>query len=142
MKLEVPIELPEPRFVVPLEAERHTTEGSNTEGHDRSSQTLEKLTSSLSTLPPLLVDIFLPPTYPLHAPPHIVSLHATHSWLSGKVVPLREKLMSLWSEGEPVLYNWIEWLRNGVFLDALGLNEHAGNQQILRQASIHSIRLL
>ena len=76
---------------------------------------------SLVSLPPLLLEVLLPPLYPLRLPPTILSIHATHSWLNPATVRLQHRLVNLWQPGEGALYTWIEWIRGGDFLDALGL---------------------
>jgi len=78
------------------------------------------LSASLSTLPPLLLHLILPPAYPLHVAPHIASIRATHEWLPDPA-RLSPVLLDLWQAGEPVLYNWIEHIRTGEFLELLEL---------------------
>lgn len=75
---------------------------------------------SLSSLPPVLLDIVLPPAYPLCAAPEIVSFHVSGSWipLGGF---LSEKLLGIWQPGEVILYAWIERIQGGDFLDAMGI---------------------
>ncbi|KAI0961290.1 hypothetical protein AcV7_000428 [Taiwanofungus camphoratus] len=85
---------------------------------------------SLSVLPALLLDILLPPAYP-YSPPVILSLHATHSWLPLGLI-LQRRLLEMWQEGEGVLYIWIEWLRNGDFLEALNLTSALHEEQVIR----------
>jgi E3 ubiquitin-protein ligase RNF14 len=77
----------------------------------------EDLRLSLSTLPPLLLHVILPPTYPLHNPPEISSLSATHSWLPQSCIhALQRDLLDMWRHEEVVLYDWVEYLRNAEFL--------------------------
>jgi E3 ubiquitin-protein ligase RNF14 len=76
---------------------------------------------SISSLPPLLLHLTLPPTYPLHLPPDIVSLRATHSWLS-RLPELQAMLLRMWEAGEGVLYNWVELIRTAEFLNSLDLD--------------------
>jgi len=78
------------------------------------------LSASLSTLPPLLLHLILPPAYPLHVAPQIASIRATHEWLPDPA-QLSPDLLQLWQPGEPVLYNWIEHIRTGEFLERLDL---------------------
>jgi E3 ubiquitin-protein ligase RNF14 len=75
---------------------------------------------SLSSLPPVLLEIVLPPAYPLCAAPEIVSFHVSGSWipLGGRLL---EKLLGIWQPGEVILYAWIEGIRGGDFLDAMGI---------------------
>lgn len=73
----------------------------------------------LSSLPPILLHLILPPNYPLHSPPEIVSLRATHSWFL-RLPELRETLLGMWQAGEGILYNWVELIRNAEFLELQG----------------------
>ncbi|KAK7694417.1 hypothetical protein QCA50_001603 [Cerrena zonata] len=97
LRLEVPVELSEHHSLISVE---------------------DKILASLSTLPPLLLEIILPPNYPLYAPPQILSLHATHAWLPPSV-SLQKLLLDMWQTGEGVIYSWIEWIRSGTFLEVL-----------------------
>ncbi|KAI0314981.1 RWD-domain-containing protein [Amylostereum chailletii] len=74
---------------------------------------------TLSSLPPIFLEFVLPPTYPLHLPPQILSLHITRTWFLGQT-QLRQKLLQMWQPGEGVLYNWVEWLRSAEFLKDMG----------------------
>lgn len=76
----------------------------------------------LSSLPPILLQFVLPETYPLSAPPSIVSLHATNSWLTPpRVNQVKKMLVEMWQPGEGVLYTWVEWIRSADCLGALDL---------------------
>ncbi|KAE9410815.1 hypothetical protein BT96DRAFT_961538 [Gymnopus androsaceus JB14] len=105
LKLEIPIEFEVPHKVY--------IEDTNQAGSSSDPITL-------SLLPPLLVTITLPPTYPLRAPPQLVSIRATHVWMP-YTPQLQQLLIDMWQAGEGVLYNWIEFIRSGKFLDALGM---------------------
>lgn len=111
-KLEIPVELGSPRSVIISEPIASTT---STPERKPTCQTL-----SLSTLPPLLIHLILPPAYPIHKPPQIVSIRATHVWLT-ETAPLQEALLELWQAGEPTLYNWVEYVRTGDFLEKMNL---------------------
>ncbi|PFH50738.1 hypothetical protein AMATHDRAFT_144371 [Amanita thiersii Skay4041] len=76
--------------------------------------------ASISTLPPVVLNIVLPPLYPLFKPPELLSVRATHLWLP-KIYQLYRLLKDMWQPGEAVLYNWIEFLRTGDFLTAMEL---------------------
>ena len=81
-------------------------------------------THILSILPPLLLHIMLPPSYPLHSPPEIVSLRATHIWVpTPNTQVLESTLTKIWQTGEQVLYNWVEYIRTGEFLQGVKLSE-------------------
>lgn len=136
IKIEIPVELSEPRFVVPLEEGSHPTEGSIQVNGDRvhkiPSHSVELADDvSLSTFPPLLLELMLPPAYPSYCPPEIKSLHATHGWLGRRIVPLRQQLLAMWNAGEGVLYSWIECIRSGEFLDALHLLDSKDGKDVI-----------
>ncbi|KAH8100545.1 RWD-domain-containing protein [Cristinia sonorae] len=119
LKLEIPIEFPEPCIVTSLDED--ITPAPNT------------FLPRLSILPPLLLDIILPPAYPMHAPPQILSIHATHSWLPPKyTMDLRKYMVEMWNVGEGVLYSWVEWIRGGEFLDVLELTSLVGRDRHVR----------
>lgn len=127
IKLEVPVELSEPRFVVPLADDRARTEGPSQ---------APPAGPPLSALPPLLLELLLPPAYPLHAAPEIVALHATHGWLGRMLGPLRQHLLEMWQGGEGVLYAWIESIRSGEFLASLQLLDTVEGKDVVRCAHI------
>ncbi|THH21564.1 hypothetical protein EW146_g36 [Bondarzewia mesenterica] len=114
-KLEIPVELGDSRTVSIIDD--GTINGI-------SAQRAEDQPMSLSMLPPVLLHIILPPTYPLSTPPEIISLHVTNSWLTcGR--HLQQELLEMWQPGEGVLYNWIEWIRTADFLRSLNfVDEH------------------
>ncbi len=129
IRLEVPVELPAPRFVVAVQGVAVQSEEAHLQ-HDMNSELLpcERMVS-LSTLPPLLLEILLPPNYPLYDPPQIVSMHAMQSWLP--LARLHRILMDKWEAGEGVLFTWIECVRSGEFLGILGLTfSRQGNEYI------------
>ncbi|KAK0473209.1 hypothetical protein IW261DRAFT_704530 [Armillaria novae-zelandiae] len=101
IKLEVPVEFSESRTVSIF--------------NDGLSQSL-----SLTVLPPLLLYIVLPSAYPLHDPPQLVSIRATHIWMP-LLSKLQNVLSQMWQPGETVLYSWIEFIRGGEFLDSIDL---------------------
>lgn len=80
----------------------------------------------LSSLPPLLISIILPPSYPLHSAPRLTSIRATYLWLP-KLMGLQNILTGMWTPGEGVLYAWIEFIRTGDFFRSLGLISAAGD---------------
>lgn len=120
LKLEVPIEFGDPRSMK-VEMEEHGTTKKNDQSLSRS--------LSLSTLPPLLLQLSLPPGYPIASPPEILSFRATHLWLS-KLPWLQTKLLDQWQPGERVLYNWVEYIRTGEFLSDLGMVSQEGGTTI------------
>ena len=112
IKLEIPVDLPE-STVVSVRTEHpmdHATSAGPSTG----------TSLSLSTLPPILLEISLPPSYPFTAP-LIRATHATYSWLPPNDPKLRSCLANKWEQGEGVLYTWVEWIRSGDFLEELKL---------------------
>ena len=75
---------------------------------------------SLSSLPPVLLKVVLPPAYPLHAAPEISSFHVTGSWIPHIGLVLKS-LLEMWHPGEAILYTWVEWIRSAEFLNSLQL---------------------
>ena len=110
IKLEIPVEFETPRSVI-IEEVIPTS---------LTDKTSPRETLNLSVLPPLLLHVILPPSYPLHSPPEIVSLRATHMWIPNTQV-LQTALTEMWRIGEQVLYNWIEYIRSGEFLQTIEL---------------------
>lgn len=112
IKLEIPVEFEMPRSVIIEE--------------DIQRSLMDKIspreTLNLSVLPPLLLHVILPPSYPLHSPPEIVSLRATHMWIPD-IPLLQTALIEMWRIGEQVLYNWVEYIRTGEFLQTIRLSE-------------------
>ncbi|KAF9259080.1 hypothetical protein L218DRAFT_934086 [Marasmius fiardii PR-910] len=118
-KLELPVELPQSRMISVLKDT--AAEGAN-DVPDMARE--ESFSLSLSTLPPLLLHIVLPPPYSTRTAPSLLSIRATHLWLQAdQVVQLQQRLVDMWSEaeGQGVLYTWIEYLHSGEFLEHLGL---------------------
>ena len=74
----------------------------------------------ISSLPPVLLEVVLPPAYPLHAAPEISSFHASGSWIPHIGLVLKS-LLQMWHPGEAILYTWVEWIRSAEFLISLQL---------------------
>ncbi|KAG6832210.1 hypothetical protein H0H92_004175 [Tricholoma furcatifolium] len=111
LRLEVPIEFGEPRNVYIQE---------DVTAEHSSSEAISPIVLSLSSLPPITVTIILPALYPINSPPTLTSIRASRFWLP-ETTPLFKILSDLWQPREGVLYHWIEFLRNGEFLEALSL---------------------
>ncbi|KAI0651634.1 RWD-domain-containing protein [Trametes meyenii] len=134
IRLEVPVELPD-ASAVSIHDALLTEHGSSSShpGPDLSAgagPSSSTKTLSLSTLPPVLLDVLLPHEYPF-SPPQIRSVHVTHSWLQPGRVDLRERLAEMWEEGEGVLYTWVEWIRSGELLDTLGMISVVGGRRTI-----------
>ncbi|KIL71079.1 hypothetical protein M378DRAFT_183590 [Amanita muscaria Koide BX008] len=110
IKLEVPVELGE-QYTININED-------GTLAHQTAEAKSQVI--SLSTLPPVLLDIILPSSYPVFDPPELVSVRAMHFWLPG-IPQLRNLLNEMWQPGEGILYNWIEYLRTGEFLKGMEL---------------------
>ncbi|KAH9487159.1 E3 ubiquitin-protein ligase itt1 [Psilocybe cubensis] len=110
LKLEISIEFDSPRVVNVFDANSSASPSSSPTTSRRKSEGL-----SLSVLPPVVLQISLPPSYPLYTPPDILSVQVSLKWFSN-VEDIKDALFKLYSSGETVLYNWIEYLRNGGFL--------------------------
>jgi E3 ubiquitin-protein ligase RNF14 len=117
--LELPIELasPLPLVVIPLSE-------SSTSSSPTSLQPSPQV--DISHLPPLLLIFLLPPAYPFHAPPTLLSLHSTYSWFSSSLIPqFHQVILRLWEEGheygEGVLWRITECVRTGEILHLLNL---------------------
>lgn len=128
LRLEVPVEFDQPRNVT-------IHDGMLSDESVPASSSDVITLASLSALPPLLIDLILPPTYPLHDPPQIISLHATHSWLPSEL-NLQIIFQEKWQEGQGVLYSIVESIRSGDFLNALNLSMGTNN---IRCVPIYSI---
>jgi E3 ubiquitin-protein ligase RNF14 len=108
LKFEVPVELERPMDVFVMGY-------GNAELHHL----------SLSSLPPILLEIVLPPAYPLCAAPEIVSFHVSGSWIPCSA-RLSSKLKGMWQPGEIVLYTWVEWIRGADFLYSMNVIQDGG----------------
>lgn len=117
MKFEIPVELAYPTDV--LVAGTGDTES-------------QEYHLSLSSLPPVLLEIALPPAYPLLAAPEIVSFHVSGSWIprSGRLV---ERLLGMWQPGEVILYAWVEGIRGADFLDAMDIIRDGVLRYVMRR---------
>jgi len=125
VKLEVCVELGEPRTVVLVIADGTVIESipSKNLKDNLTPSTIPERSQDLllSSLPPLILHLILPPNYPLHAPPQIVSLRATHSWFP-RIPELQDLLIGMWQAGEGVLYNWVESIRTAEFLTSMDID--------------------
>ncbi|KAK7025550.1 hypothetical protein VNI00_015903 [Paramarasmius palmivorus] len=118
-KLELPVEFNEARTVNVL--------GDNSSSSDQESSSV---LLQLSTLPPLLLHVVLPPAYPINEAPTLLSLRATHLWLQAPhIARLQSRLADMWEEaaGQGVLYTWVEYLHNGDFLLDVGIVNETSN---------------
>lgn len=74
-------------------------------------------------LPPVSLEVAIPPLYPLHEAP---VLQVSCLWMGrSQREEVRRVLLSQFEEtykgGAGVLYSWVEWLRSGEVLGALGI---------------------
>lgn len=64
-------------------------------------------------LPPLLLNLLLPSTYPLEHRPVIQSIQPSHAWLPSPLVEhLTRILFDMW-DNECVLSLWVDHIHNG-----------------------------
>lgn len=103
MKLEIPVELDDEREI------RVANIDSGIEEHVK-----------LSMLPPILLNIVLAPMYPTGCAPQITNLRASNLWIP-HVSSLEQLLLDMWQPGQGVLYDWVEYIRSGDFLEPLNL---------------------
>lgn len=81
-----------------------------------------------------MVEIRIPPLYPIQEPPEIISLEATvgseaDQWLDKRyLVEIEHRLETMWTEdketageGSGVIWRWWEWIGSGECLSDLGL---------------------
>jgi len=133
IKIEVPVQLPQPWVVTSLPQNNTSPDNIDDSNANEASGSAPNAVS-ISALPPLLLDLLLPPSYPLYSPPQIISLYATHAWLP-LTASLQSKLLDMWQAGEGVLFDWIDWLHGGDFLQALSLVSTQHGMNALRLPS-------
>ncbi|KAJ7655058.1 hypothetical protein DFH06DRAFT_1201477 [Mycena polygramma] len=113
IKLEIPVQLGEPSRTVVVRPEDVESDA---------------LTLSLTALPPLLLNIVLSATYPSQEPPD-VSIRC--SWLPSHLIRrLHDLLRDMWHPGDEVLYDWVEFIRGGEFLQSLEISLPSGVLEI------------
>ncbi|KAJ7106072.1 hypothetical protein C8R43DRAFT_1165425 [Mycena crocata] len=126
LKLEIPVQLTEPTTV---------TLFADDTGSDA-------LTLSLTSLPPLLLDIILSPAYPSTAPPD-VSVRSESSWLTPQLASQCGMLLkNMWRPTEGVLYDWVEFIRGGEILASLEVALPSGDIEIRHSAPRRLVSLL
>lgn len=93
---------------------------------------------SLSSLPPILLEIVLPPAYPLLAAPEIISFHVSGSWIprSGHLL---KKLRGMWQPGDVILYAWVECIRSADFLDSVNILQDGTLRCVMGRETGHTI---
>lgn len=69
----------------------------------------------ISYLPPIHMNLLLPPSYPHEQPPQIISLSSMHDWLPEQVLKkLAEDLREIWNrERCIILALWLDHIRDG-----------------------------
>lgn len=123
-KLEIPVEFEEP---IPI----FVVSDGTTDVAQFAPEGVDSPPISASSLPPVLLELIFPPSYPISMPPLILSLHAVNSWLFS-TKRLQQKLLSMWQPGEGVLYAWVEWIRSAEFLEFLGFRTNDDGEDCIR----------
>jgi hypothetical protein len=131
VKLEIPIELGGSVSV-------HIIDDGTTSTNASASQAAPVMLT-LSSLPPVLLEIILPPTYPVFDAPFINSTHVVDNWLPSHL-SLRQRLQEQFQSGEGALYNWVEWIRSADFLREFGFLTGKVGEEIIRRVvdSVHN----
>jgi len=85
-----------------------------------------KTAPSIQRLPPITIDLVLPPSYPLHSIPTFLSVTSSHSWicpplLSTLTNQLNDIALECMTNQEGSLCRMIEFIREGELLDFLKL---------------------
>lgn len=91
---------------------------------------------SLSSLPPVLLEIVLPPMYPLSEAPEIASFHVSGSWIPHSS-HLLQALMEMWQPGEGVLFSWVEWILSAGFLKSMNLIQDDVLRCVMTSHGVH-----
>lgn len=117
LQLEIPVELEQPCSIEFV----------------KSSPPAEGQKVSLSVLPPVLLRITLPATYPLYEAPSIASIRTIHEW-APEISLIQRTLAEMWTSEETILYRWIDYIRSGQFLQELGFDMN--NKESLQYVSI------
>lgn len=136
MQLRVSIDLEGPCQALIVPADDTTSSTTPPGENEAKSSTSFAAEITLSHLPPILLTLLLPPGYPLYEPATILSVHATHSWITSSTV---DKLWGIISDiaregvesgGEGVLWRVYELLRDGQILSTLDLKTHDGRLRV------------
>lgn len=101
-------------------------------------RTVHVETLSVSVLPPILLQVKLPPGYPMYSPPEIVALRTTHHWLPAGQAS-QKGLLDLWKSGESILYTWIEYLRTGEFLRDMNIAPSTDSDNVISCVSSNQL---
>lgn len=124
IKLDVAIELEKERVFEVVSSVPDSSSGSGSgAGPSRAqSQTNGSCSGSIQTrlthLPPILLTVLLPPTYPATRPV-IQNVHPRHAWLAPSLVrKLVTRLDQMWTEDETILWLWVEDIQSGAFLSS------------------------
>ncbi len=73
-------------------------------------------------LPPILLQVSLPSTYPSEQPPGV---HLSAMWLTpSQLQQLQQHLLDMWNgaSGFPICYTWVDWLQQDA-LEHLGISD-------------------
>ncbi|KZS96148.1 hypothetical protein SISNIDRAFT_477911 [Sistotremastrum niveocremeum HHB9708] len=126
IRLEIPVNCTQQTFTIQQELYANVPKASSS-----------PITLDLSHLPPLILEILLTPAYPEHSPPIIRSLSSRYSWVARKSSQeLKYHLSQMWTEGDSVLCNWVDYIYSGEFLDTLLPSRHISHRSPLTLAGL------
>ncbi|CAE6456661.1 unnamed protein product [Rhizoctonia solani] len=119
IKLDIPIELEtEQKFDIVSSGVVDTPSPGTEPSRSSQLHTSDSVPISLMHLPPLLINVVLPPTYP-QTRPAIKSISAQYTWIAPSLLrKLAAHLDEMWTPGESVLWQWAEDVRTGAFLES------------------------
>ncbi|KDN43487.1 hypothetical protein RSAG8_06076, partial [Rhizoctonia solani AG-8 WAC10335] len=119
IKLDISIELEgERKFDIISSIAVDTSSPGAGPSHSPQLHTPDSIPTALTHLPPLLITVVLPPTYP-QTKPVIHNISARHAWLAPALVrKLAVRLDEMWTPEEGVLWQWVEDVRTGAFLES------------------------
>ncbi|CAE6475909.1 unnamed protein product [Rhizoctonia solani] len=128
IKLDISIELETERKFDIVSSSAVDTSSPGTEPSCSSQlHTSDSVTTTLMYLPPLLINVVLPLTYP-QTKPMIQSISVRHTWLAPALVrKLAVRLDEMWTPEEGVLWQWVEDVRTGAFLESSILSHPSPN---------------
>ncbi|CAE6419270.1 unnamed protein product [Rhizoctonia solani] len=137
IKLDISIELEHERkfeLVSSIAADTSSPGAGPSHAHAHSA---DSIPTTLTHIPPLLITVLFPPTYP-HTKPVIQNISARHAWLAPALVrKLAIRLDEMWTPEEGVLWQWVEFVRSGTFLESTLHLAHPSPKTLLSYLITH-----